>query len=210
MSSNFDLRKFLTENQLTTTAKAVAEAPNIPMPGNKPKMPPVPGQGSNNQAPKNTGASDKAKAVAKEALFQVIASTATLTKLGVLDANEAKQLEDLCQKAMGNLDEGATVNEYEHHYRKVGGECRKYNDEGDYTVVSMHYCQYNEAEEEKQKAPISEMNGGYVEAMGPDFDEAVDLLSHAWNQWKNGPATEDEDIEPAKADILEYVKSLLK
>lgn len=129
MSNNFDLRKFLTENKLTSVAKTVSET---------------------------------------------------------------------------------TINEYEHHYRKVGGECRKYNDEGDYTVVSMHYCQYNEAEEEKQEAPISEMNGGYVEAMGPDFDEAVDLLSHAWNQWKNGPATEDEDIEPAKADILEYIKSLLK
>lgn len=166
MSNNFDLRKFLTENQLTTTAKAVSEAPNIPIPGNKPKMPPVPGQGSSNQAPKNTGMSDKAKNAAKEALFQVIASTSTLKNAGVLDANEVKQLEDLCNKAMGNLNEGET--------------------------------------------PINEMNGGYIEVMGPDFDEAVDLLSHAWNQWKNGPATEDEDIEPAKADILEYVKSLLK
>lgn len=103
-----------------------------------------------------------------------------------------------------------SINEYEHHYEVVGGECRKYNDEGDYTVVSMYYCQYNEAGKEKQEAPISEMNGGYVEAMGPDFDEAVDLLSQAWNQWKNGPATEDEDIELAKADILEYIKALFK
>ncbi len=157
MSNNFDLRKFLTENKLTSTAKAITE----------------------------------------------------------WDDKSVKDYADAMSTAFGNKPkdkdkEKSSVNEYEHHYRKVGGECRKYNDEGDYTVVSMHYCQYNEAEEEKQKAPISEMNGGYVEAMGPDFDEAVDLLSHAWNQWKNGPATEDEDIEPAKADILEYVKSLLK
>ena len=57
MSNNFDLRKFLTENNLTTTAKAINEAPNMPpvpgskpnmppVPGNKPKMPPVPGQAS--------------------------------------------------------------------------------------------------------------------------------------------------------------------
>jgi len=141
MSNNFDLRKFLTENQLTTTAKAVSEAPNMPpVPGNKPKMPPVPGQGSNNQASKNPGMSDKAKNAAKEALFQVIASTATLKNAGVLDANEAKQLEDLCNKAMGNLNEGESINEYEQHYEIRNGECRRYNDEGEYTVVNMSYC----------------------------------------------------------------------
>jgi hypothetical protein len=141
MSNNFDLRKFLTENQLTTTAKAVSEAPNMPpVPGNKPKMPPVPGQGSNNQASKNPGMSDKAKNAAKEALFQVIASTATLKNAGVLDANEVKQLEDLCNKAMGNLNEGKSINEYEQHYEIRNGECRRYNDEGEYTVVNMSYC----------------------------------------------------------------------
>ena len=151
MSNNFDLRKFLTENNLTTTAKAINEAPNMPpvpgskpkmppVPGNKPKMPPVPGQGSNNQAPKNPGMSDKAKNAAKEALFQVIASTATLKNAGVLDANEVKQLEDLCNKAMGNLNEGESLNEYEQHYEIRNGECRRYNDEGEYTVVNMSYC----------------------------------------------------------------------
>ena len=151
MSNNFDLRKFLTENNLTTTAKAINEAPNMPpvpgskpkmppVPGNKPKMPPVPGQGSNNQAPKNPGMSDKAKNTAKEALFQVIASTATLKNAGVLDANEVKQLEDLCNKAMGNLNEGESLNEYEQHYEIRNGECRRYNDEGEYTVVNMSYC----------------------------------------------------------------------
>lgn len=41
----------------------------------------------------------------------------------------------------------SSVNEYEHHYRLVGGECRKYNDEGDYSVVSMSYCRYNEGKD---------------------------------------------------------------
>ncbi|MFZ9219875.1 MAG: hypothetical protein ACO22Y_00065 [Sediminibacterium sp.] len=43
-----------------------------------------------------------------------------------------------------------SVNEYEHIYKLVGGECRKYNDEGDYTVVSMSYCRYNEGEKAKK------------------------------------------------------------
>jgi hypothetical protein len=78
----------------------------------------------------------------------------------------------------------------------------KYNDEGDYTVVSMQYCQYNEGEVNESE--------GYVEVMGDDFDEAVDQIVFAWEQWKNGPATEPEDIEPARQDVVDYIKSLLK
>lgn len=33
-----------------------------------------------------------------------------------------------------------TLKEYEQHYEIRNGECRRYNDEGEYTVVSMHYC----------------------------------------------------------------------
>ncbi len=158
MSNNFDLRKFLTENKLTSTAKAITE----------------------------------------------------------WDDKSVKDYADAMSTAFGNKPkdkdkdkEESSVNEYEHHYRKVGGECRKYNDEGDYTVVSMHYCQYNEAEEEKQETPISEMNGGYIEVMGDEFDEATDQLAQVWQRWKNGPATEDEDIEPAKEDILQYIKAVI-
>ena len=32
------------------------------------------------------------------------------------------------------------LKEYEHHYEMVNGQCRRYNDEGDYEVVSSHYC----------------------------------------------------------------------
>ena len=51
---------------------------------------------------------------------------------------------------------------------------------------------------------------GYVEVMGPDFDQAVELLQSAWEEWKNGPATEPEDIPQAKQDIIGYIGSLLK
>jgi hypothetical protein len=43
------------------------------------------------------------------------------------------------KKKSKELDE-STLNEYEHDYRKVNGQCRKYNDEGEYTVVSDYYC----------------------------------------------------------------------
>jgi hypothetical protein len=34
----------------------------------------------------------------------------------------------------------ATLKEYEQYYKLVGGQCRRYNDEGEYEVVSMGYC----------------------------------------------------------------------
>lgn len=55
-----------------------------------------------------------------------------------------------------------------------------------------------------------QQQGGYVEVMGPDFDQALELLQSAWKDWKNGPMTEPEDIPQAKQDILGYIESLLK
>lgn len=59
------------------------------------------------------------------------------------------------------------------------------------------------------KESLIEEQGGYVEVMGPEFDQAVELLQSAWEDWKNGPATEPEDIIQAKQDILGYISSLL-
>lgn len=59
-----------------------------------------------------------------------------------------------------------------------------------------------------QESTIQEQDG-YVEVMGPKFDDAVELLQSAWEDWKNGPATEVEDIVQAKQDILQYLTSLL-
>jgi hypothetical protein len=62
---------------------------------------------------------------------------------------------------------------------------------------------------DEKKSAIQESEG-YVEVMGPDFDQAIELLQSAWEEWKNGPATEPEDIPQAKQDILDYLTSLLK
>ena len=43
-------------------------------------------------------------------------------------------------KTFGPQNEDDTLKEYEQHYRMVNGQCRRYNDEGEYTVVSSHYC----------------------------------------------------------------------
>lgn len=59
-----------------------------------------------------------------------------------------------------------------------------------------------------KESTIQEQDG-YVEVMGPKFDQAVELLQSAWEDWKNGPATEVEDIVQAKQDILQYLTSLL-
>ena len=52
--------------------------------------------------------------------------------------------------------------------------------------------------------------GGYVEVMGPDFDQAIEAIQSAWEEWKNGPMTEPGDIPQAKQDIIDYIGSLLK
>ena len=52
--------------------------------------------------------------------------------------------------------------------------------------------------------------GGYIEVMGPRFDEAIEMIHSAWEEWKNGPMTEPEDIPQAKQDIVNYIASLLK
>ena len=153
MSNNFDLRKFLTENKLTSVAKNISE----------------------------------------------------------WDDKSVKDYADAMSKAFGNKpkeeEPEKKINEYEHHYRKVGGECRKYNDEGDYTIVSMHYCQYNEGEVNKPE--VNELHGGYLEVMGDEFHIAAKEIAKAWAEWKNGPATEPEDIEPARQDVLEFLKSMV-
>ena len=36
--------------------------------------------------------------------------------------------------------EESPLKEYEQHYEMVNGQCRRYNDEGEYDVVASHYC----------------------------------------------------------------------
>jgi len=52
--------------------------------------------------------------------------------------------------------------------------------------------------------------GGYVEAMGPKFDMAVDKLVRAFEEWKNGPMTEPGMIPHAKNDVVTYIDNKLE
>ena len=219
MSNNFDLRKFLSENKLTPTAKLLNEAAEL-SPIEQELVNAV--IGDVNEAIDLGKVLNKVKLLASKGLLTVAMASAILASCGTAgnsdeifkrELDNLKKVDSIEHVQKTRIDSisndikssptTATIKEYEHHYRKVGGECRKYNDEGDYTVVSMQYCQYNE------EAPVSEMNGGYIEVMGDEFDEATDQLALVWERWKNGPATEDEDIEPAKADILQYIKSVI-
>ena len=57
---------------------------------------------------------------------------------------------------------------------------------------------------------IDAIGGGYIESMGPDFDDGIALITSAWDTWKHGPMTSDEDIPIAKKDILNYLSDLLE
>ena len=63
-----------------------------------------------------------------------------------------------------------------------------------------------------KKKLTEEMHGGYLELfeMDPNFEKAIELLDQAWEQWKNGPATEPEDIQMAREDMLAYLSNMLK
>lgn len=63
-----------------------------------------------------------------------------------------------------------------------------------------------------KKQLTEEMHGGYLELfeMDPNFEKAIELLDQAWEQWKNGPATEEEDIQMAREDMLAYLSNMLK
>lgn len=54
------------------------------------------------------------------------------------------------------------------------------------------------------------LNEEYVESMGPDFDNGLDLIMDAWKDWKNGPMTEPSHIKPAQKEVMKYIASWLK
>ena len=58
-------------------------------------------------------------------------------------APKAPAMPGLKEKKMKEMETKVaenTLKEYEHHYEMVNGQCRRYNDEGEYEVVSSHYC----------------------------------------------------------------------
>jgi len=51
---------------------------------------------------------------------------------------------------------------------------------------------------------------GYLECMGEEFHKAAKVLAREWIVWKNGPSTEEEDIEPAKEEVMYFLSQMLK
>jgi hypothetical protein len=66
----------------------------------------------------------------KESVKKVMADITALSK-----EDQAK-----IKKFISSRSKKQSLKEYEHHYEVRNGQCRRYNDEGEYTVVAMHYC----------------------------------------------------------------------
>ena len=70
------------------------------------------------------------KETEKESAKKVMADITALSK-----EDQAK-----VKKFISSRSKKQSLKEYEHHYEVRNGQCRRYNDEGEYTVVAMHYC----------------------------------------------------------------------
>ena len=57
---------------------------------------------------------------------------------------------------------------------------------------------------------LENTSNGYLECMGEDFHKAVVTLCREFNKWKNGPATEPEDLEPATEEVLYFIYQKIK
>jgi len=54
-----------------------------------------------------------------------------------------------------------------------------------------------------------EMIGGYIDLLGPDFEDGVKMVEKAWNVWKAGELTEPGMIDHARQDIMTHMKNTL-
>jgi len=161
MTNNFDLRKFLTENKLTSVAKTVKEAEE-PQAGEK-------------------VASDK------------------LNLTGVnAEINNAKSFAKAVIGLANKLGEREGFNpESNPHIRKA--------------MEFLNAAAGNVAQEEGlNESEVNELHGGYLEVMGDEFHIAAKEIAKAWVKWKNGPATEPEDIEPAREDVIDFLKMMVR
>ena len=81
-------------------------------------------------------------------LMALAAGGGTLALALVRDIRNAKTPEEkkqvlknaAAQIAQSKGIEESPLKEYEQHYEMVNGQCRRYNDEGEYDVVASHYC----------------------------------------------------------------------
>lgn len=151
-------------------AKQGPSIPKLPpMPGQKPKMPPVPGQmkememnvaeeGQLNEIDPATSWEAVAAGMAAIGLAPLAidklhqwwkkkhpesfkAAQGISRAIDKTAGNTPGQGHGVDpSKTFGPQNEEDTLKEYEQHYEMVNGQCRRYNDEGEYEVVSSHYC----------------------------------------------------------------------
>jgi len=60
------------------------------------------------------------------------------------------------------------------------------------------------------KENMINMNRGYIEALGPDFDKGVKLILKSFSTWLEGPETKKEDIVDCKNAIFDFLQNKLK
>jgi hypothetical protein len=70
-------------------------------------------------------------------------STTSLSAMNAAGHGDKPAIPGLKEKKMKEMETKVaenTLKEYEHHYEIVNGQCRRYNDEGEYEVVDMQDC----------------------------------------------------------------------
>ena len=245
MSNNFDLRKFLTENKLTSVAKTINEATDFSnhydfeyrkIDGDCYKIDPKTKEKSkvhhtycslsqNEETTLNEAAElspieqelvnavigdvneaidlgkilNKVKLLASKGLLTVAMASAILASCGTAGSSD-----EIFKRELDNLKK---VDSIEHVQKtRIDSISNDIKSSPTTATIKEYEGEANEGERDQYAAA----NGGYVEVMGPDFDNGVDLIAKAWSKWKNGPATEPEDLGPARADVLAYIKSMLR
>lgn len=143
---------------LRTVSSGIPAMPSVPAKKSDssapkaPAMPPVPGKvnemefnvAEEGQLDEFTGTeteSSGAIAMLAAALGMGVPLAAALIKdlMKKKTPEEKKQAVDAALTKKTGADT-TNLKEYEHHYEVRNGECRRYNDEGEYEVVSMHHC----------------------------------------------------------------------
>lgn len=189
MSNNFDLRKFLAENKLTSTAKLLNEAAEL-SPIEQELVNAV--IGDVNEAIDLGKILNKVKLLASKGLLTVAMASAILASCGTAGSSD-----EIFKRELDNLKKVDSIE----NVQKTRIDSISNDIKSNPTTAAI---------KEGERDQYAAANGGYVEVMGPDFDNGVDLIAKAWSKWKNGPATEPEDLGPARADVLAYIKSMLR
>jgi hypothetical protein len=233
MSNNFDLRKFLTENKLTSVAKTIKEAEEPQAGGNaasdKLNLTGVNSEINNaksfakaiiglaNKLSEKEGFNPESNPHIRKAMEFLNAAAGNAAQEGV---NEAPNMPPVPGQAQPSGSPTAMAPENFAKFKealkllaqiagKQGGIPDGLAKPLMKIMQTINLDNVNYTHNANEETALTESEG-YVEVMGEEFDQAVEEIALAWEKWKNGPATEPEDIEPAKVDILDYIKSMLR